>query len=267
MLGYISNFGSFTSQFHCSAYCFTIQCILQVSESSMTAILASHSCYCHNMESINQGRTLHNLSFSSSISAHKVSKFDRSTHNPPRTDKFYKFDVKMKQKESVPSKLVTNGRAVKMVPASEVKKRKTPSTNKVDVVNGSRQVVNGANLVRRKSTQSLVKTPRVRDSKELPPLEELKVLPSDEGFSWANERYNSVQRSIDVWSFVLSLRVRVLFDNAKWAYSGGFTEDKQVNCGTLLQLLLLSAVLTPNHDDIIQRVFYTNFLILGLISK
>lgn len=198
-----------------------------VSESSMAAILASHSCYCHNMESINQGRALHNLSFSSSISAHKASKFDRSTHNPPRTDKFYKFDVKMKQKESVPSKLVTNGRAVKMVPTSEVKKRKIPSTNKVDVVNGSRQVVNGANLVRRQSTQSLVKTPRVRDSKELPLVEELKVLPSDEGFSWANERYNSVQRSIDVWSFVLSLRVRVLFDNAKWAYLGGFTEDKQ----------------------------------------
>ncbi|KAF3968444.1 hypothetical protein CMV_007666 [Castanea mollissima] len=151
------------------------------SESSMATILASHSCYFCNMESINQGRTLHNA-YSCSISAHKSSKFDRSTHNPPRSDKFYKFDVKMKQTESVPSKLVTNGRAVKMVPASEVMKRKTPSTNKVDVVNGngSRQVVNGANLVRRKSTPSLVKTPRVRDSKELPPVDALKVLPSDE---------------------------------------------------------------------------------------
>lgn len=62
-------------------------------------------------------------------------------------------------------------------------------------------------------------------------LEELKVLPSDEGFSWANENYSSWQRSIDVWSFVLSLRVRVLLDNAKWAYVGGFTEEKQVGSG------------------------------------
>ncbi|CBI28458.3 unnamed protein product, partial [Vitis vinifera] len=60
-------------------------------------------------------------------------------------------------------------------------------------------------------------------------MEELKVLPSDEGFSWANENYNSWQRSIDVWSFVISLRLRILLDNAKWAYLGGFTEDKQKN--------------------------------------
>ncbi|KAA8524878.1 hypothetical protein F0562_011301 [Nyssa sinensis] len=58
---------------------------------------------------------------------------------------------------------------------------------------------------------------------------ELMVLPSDEGFSWANENYNSIQRSVDVWSFVLSLQVRVLLDNAKWTYLGGFSEDKQKN--------------------------------------
>lgn len=116
-----------------------------------------------------------------------------------------------------------------MVPTSEAVKRQTPSTNNVDVVNGSRQVVNGANLVRRKPTPALVKTVTVGDSKELPPPEELKVLPSDESFSWANENYSSLQRTIDVWSFVLSLRIRVLLDNAKWAYLGGFTEDKQKN--------------------------------------
>lgn len=195
----------------------------KVSVSSMAAILASHSCYCGNMESINQGRPLDNLSFSSSISLHKFSKMDGSA----RTDKFYKFLVEMRQSESS-SRLATNGRAVKMVPASEVVKRNNLSTNKVDRVNGSRQVVNGANLVRRQpSTPAPIRKPKVIDSKELPPVEELKVLPSDEGFSWANENYNSLQRSIDVWSFVLSFRVRVLFDNAKWAYPGGFTEDKQ----------------------------------------
>lgn len=199
-----------------------------VSVSSMAAILASHSSYCRNMESINQGRPQDNLSFSSSISLHKFSKMDGSSCSPPRTDKFYKFQVEMRQSES-PSRLATNGRAVKMVPASEVVKRKTLSTNKVDIVNGSKQVVNGANLVRRQPTPAPVRKPKVIDSKQLPPVEDLKVLPSDEGFSWANENYNSLQRSIDVWSFVLSLRVRILFDNAKWAYLGGFTEDKQKN--------------------------------------
>ena len=37
-----------------------------------------------------------------------------------------------------------------------------------------------------------------------------------------------LQRSIDIWSSVLPLRVRVLFDNAKWAYPGGFSEEKEV---------------------------------------
>ncbi|XP_040383346.1 protein ACTIVITY OF BC1 COMPLEX KINASE 7, chloroplastic-like [Oryza brachyantha] len=57
--------------------------------------------------------------------------------------------------------------------------------------------------------------------------EELKVFPSDEGFSWAKDNYNSGQSSADIWSFVLSLRIRVLFDNAKWAYAGGFSEENQ----------------------------------------
>jgi hypothetical protein len=230
----------------------------------MAAILASHSCYCRNMESMNQGRPLDNLSFSSSISLHKSSKFDGSAWSPPRTDKFYNFQVEMRQSES-PSRLATNGRAVKMVPASEVVKRKTLSTNKVDIVNGSRQVVNGANLIRRQPSPAPVRKPKLIDSKELPPVEELKVLPSDEGFSWANENYNSLQRSIDVWSFVLSFRVRILLDNAKWAYLGGFTEDKKVGCGTFTVAVFVSAMLTPNHDYIIQMVLSSNHLILGLI--
>ncbi|KAG7989893.1 hypothetical protein I3843_03G260200 [Carya illinoinensis] len=191
----------------------------------MAAILASNSCYCRDKQSINQGQTLDNLSFSSTISVNKFLKFGGPSKNPPGTDKF---QVEMKQAE-YPSRLVNNGRAVKMVPASELVKRKTPSKNKVDIVNGSRQIVEGAKVVRRQPTAALVKTPKVRKSKELPPAEELKVLPSDEGFSWANENYNSLQRTIDVWSFVFSLRFRVLFSNEKWAYLGGFTDDKQKN--------------------------------------
>jgi len=180
------------------------------------------------MELINQGRPLDSLSFSRSISIRKFSKLDGSACSPLRTTyKFYKLQVEMRQSESS-SRFATNGRAVKMVPASEVVKDM--------IANGSRQVVNGANLVRRQPSPAPVRKPKV---KQLPPVEELKVLPSDEGFSWANENYNSLQRSIDVWSFVVSLWVRVLLDTAKWAYLGGFTEEKQVHGVVKLLLYLL----------------------------
>ncbi|CDP18955.1 unnamed protein product [Coffea canephora] len=111
-----------------------------------------------------------------------------------------------------------------MVPASDVMKRKAPSVNNSEIVNGSSRIINGASLVKRDSASAIIKNFK---TDELPPIEDLKVLPSDEGFSWANDNYNSWQRTIDVWSFVISLRMRVLLDNAKWAYLGGFTEDKQ----------------------------------------
>ncbi|KAL5794339.1 hypothetical protein ACOSP7_002933 [Xanthoceras sorbifolium] len=193
----------------------------------MAAILASQSCYCLNNDLLKQGRMMDNLSFSSS-----VSEFQRQacsgTTTTTTTNQPFQFQVEMRQTD-LPSKLGVNGRPVKMVPASEVKKGKTPSNGKVDTVNGSKQNVNGATLVKRNSSSALVRSPKGRDLKELPPLEELKVLPSDETFSWANENYSSWQRSIDVWSFVISLRLRVLLDNAKWAYFGGFSEDKQKN--------------------------------------
>ncbi|KAL5540257.1 hypothetical protein UlMin_044497 [Ulmus minor] len=197
----------------------------------MVSVLASHSSCCLNVELKNQ----ESLSFSTSISIQKLSKSGRMRCNPPRSDQTFRFQVEMRQTESSPSNLRVNGRSVKMVPASEVVKRKTPSTEKVEKVNGvagkvkkvNGSVINGASIVKSIPSSVVAKTRKVGASKELPPMEELKVLPSDKGFSWANENYNSVQRSIDVWSFVISLRIRVLLDNAKWAYPGGFTEDKQ----------------------------------------
>ncbi|KAB2022118.1 hypothetical protein ES319_D07G187000v1 [Gossypium barbadense] len=193
----------------------------------MTVILASHSCYSCNYEMMNQGRAVGTLSFSGSISNNFVN-LERQIYCLPMTGKSFRFQVEMQQTEPTP-KVGINGRAVKMVPASEVVKRQAPAARKVEQVNGVKQVINGngASIVRRKNSPSLVKMPISRVSKDLPPLEELKILPSDENFSWANENYSSLQRSIDVWSFVISLRVRVLLDNAKWAYAGGFTEDKQ----------------------------------------
>lgn len=183
--------------------------------------MALQGCYCHHIKLPDQPRTLHSFSFSSSISVHKLSKNERPASG---NDRFPRFPVEMRQTESPPSKKYSsNGRAVKMVPADElVKRKKTVSPNKLETVNG-------VSLVKRDRTPALTKRMESGTSKdELPPLEDLKVLPSDEGFSWASENYNSWQRSIDVWSFVISFRIRVLLDNAKWAYLGGFTEEKQV---------------------------------------
>jgi hypothetical protein len=55
----------------------------------------------------------------------------------------------------------------------------------------------------------------------------VRVLPSDEGFSWSKESYSATQRQIDIWSFVLALRAQIWLLDAKWTYIGGFTEDKQ----------------------------------------
>ncbi|KAI3695358.1 hypothetical protein L1987_78354 [Smallanthus sonchifolius] len=128
-----------------------------------------------------------------------------------------------------PVKLGMKGQPITMVPTSEVVNNKTVSKQRAGIVNGSTQTVNGTSLVKREISPPLVKSAKVKEFTGFPPSEELRVLPSDETFSWANDNYNSVQRSIDVWSFVLSLRVRVLFDNAKWAYPGGFTEENQKN--------------------------------------
>lgn len=205
----------------------------------MAAILASQGCYCHHIDLMNEGRILSdNLSFSSSVSNPFV-KFDRKIHNLIFSDKL-RMEVEMRQTESPasknlgssgppdPKKLGSNGRVIKMVPTSEVMKKRTPNGNRVDIQNRTKQVINGATLAKRDSSAALVKSTRSRETDKLPPLEDFRVLPTDEGFSWADENYNDFRRTIDIWSFVLALRVRVTYDNAKWAYVRGFTEDKQV---------------------------------------
>ncbi|KAF9669646.1 hypothetical protein SADUNF_Sadunf14G0128900 [Salix dunnii] len=204
----------------------------------MAAILASQGCYCRHIDLMNERRILSgNLSFSSSVSNPSV-KFDLKICNLIFTDKL-RMEVEMRQTESpasknlgssgppAPKKLGSNGRVIKMVPTSEVMKKRTPNGYRVETQNGTKQVINGASLVRRDSSAALVKSTRSRKTDKLPPLEDFRVLPTDEGFSWADENYNDFRRTIDIWSFVLALRARITFDNAKWAYVGGFTEDKQ----------------------------------------
>ncbi|XP_068642180.1 protein ACTIVITY OF BC1 COMPLEX KINASE 7, chloroplastic [Aristolochia californica] len=206
----------------------------------MVAILASYGCFCHNTELIDQDGRADVLTFSGSISNHKLN-FGRHKGHSVATKRF---GVEARQTDSerlvtnghasrmVPVRqkeldgLVTNGRASKMVPTRKLVKHMNSPTRK-ESVNGSEVAINGLPIAERKKTAGLVKTQKSGPSKEFQFEDKLRVLPSDEGFSWAKDDYNAVQRSIDVWSFVLSLRFRVLFDNSKWAYIGGFTEDKQ----------------------------------------
>lgn len=172
-------------------------------------MLASHSFYCRNGESIDD------LSLSLPILPLFSLKFKVHSIRHPKIVRG--FSVRMQQRES-PTRLGRYGRPIEMVPTSEIMRGRAPSVNGVEIVNGK----SGASIVKRDAAPTVM---RKAKSIELPPVD----LPSDEGFSWASENYNSVQRSIDVWSFVLSLRARVFLDNAKWMYMGGFSEDKQKN--------------------------------------
>lgn len=191
------------------------------------------------------------LSFSASISSVKLPRYWGPKNDTFWVKKTPKFNAEARPLES--RKYGTNGQATKMVPTTEVRRTNsggllrsgTVNSSPNGTVNGSTKAIvigsakavidgtpkmalNGTSLVKDSKTSSLFKTQKHTRFNDDPFQEELKILPSDEGFSWAKDNYNSVQRSIDIWSFVLSLRVRVLFDNAKWAYPGGFSEEKQV---------------------------------------
>lgn len=88
----------------------------------------------------------HPLSFSSSMSIQLHPTFRRQARNSYPTDRFFRLQVKMQESKSS-AKLGSNGRPIKMVPTSEVMKRKTPSLDHADVLNGSKRVVNGLNGV------------------------------------------------------------------------------------------------------------------------
>ncbi|OAY67466.1 Uncharacterized protein ACMD2_19287 [Ananas comosus] len=195
----------------------------------MAAILASNSCCRHFFESSED------FGFSRSISnLNNFTKPEGPMSELSTAKRFPKFVAEVRQVDS--DKYGSNGRPTKMVSTKDLIRSNSNGNGHVkpSAVNGSKVVVNGANLVKKESTSALVKTrnrkappQKPKAPKEEPFEEELKVLPSDEGFSWAKDDYNAWQRTIDIWSFVFSLRIRVLFDNAKWAYVGGFTEEKQ----------------------------------------
>ncbi|KAL1293317.1 uncharacterized protein LOC107619514 isoform X3 [Arachis ipaensis] len=141
--------------------------------------MALHGCYCHHIKLTNHRRTPNSFSFSSYISNPKFPKNKRGQRDSSENDAYPRFLVVMRQTElpASNSKYGTNGKAVRMVPSSEVVKRSTLSDNKVKTVNGAKQNVNrAATIVKRDVNPPLTKAVKSRTSEELPPLEELKVL-------------------------------------------------------------------------------------------
>ncbi|CAL9161270.1 unnamed protein product [Musa hybrid cultivar] len=193
--------------------------------SLMATVLALNSCYHRHLEPTDQRQAPEYFSFSGSLSNLKLAKYGKAVNESLPTKRLPWILAEVRQIES--DRYGTNGRATKMIPTKDLVTHRESSHKKSLSVNGSKTAARGASLIKRGNTSGLVKTTKKMEPKEIPFTDELKVLPSDEGFSWAKENYNSWQRTVDIWSFVLSLRLRVLFDNAKWAYVDGFTEDKQ----------------------------------------
>ncbi|RWW66972.1 hypothetical protein BHE74_00025628 [Ensete ventricosum] len=201
------------------------------------AVLASNGYPRQHLESIfGTRRSVQDFTFSGTVSDCGSPYFGTAFPVLPATKRLPRILAKARQTES--DSLVTHTSANKMVPTKDLVRKRVPSHQKPAPVNGSKMVVIGAGTSKRNITSDLVQTNKNIAPKDITFTDEVKVLPLDEGFSWANDNYNYWQRTMDIWNFVISLRIRVLFDDAKWAYIDGFTEEKQVS---ILGILL-------NHD-------------------
>lgn len=185
-------------------------------------LLAFSSCYHRCLLPLDKRQAIEDLTFSKRNSKSKFLTFGMVINGTRGLPQIF---AKAAQTES--HKYATNGSTVKMVPTKDLVKRKNPSPKKPLQVNGV-VVFNSPITFKRDSTSDLVKTEKKKAPREIPFTDEVNVLPLDEGFSWANDNYNYLQRTVEIWNFVLSLQFRALFINAKWSYIDGFTEEKQV---------------------------------------
>lgn len=53
------------------------------------------------------------------------------------------------------------------------------------------------------------------------------ALAMDSDFRWSKDNYSNTQRSIDIWSFIVSLRTKLWLLDQKWSYVGGWSEAKK----------------------------------------
>ena len=48
----------------------------------------------------------------------------------------------------------------------------------------------------------------------------------DSEFRWAQDNYSSFQRTVEIWSFIITLRVRLFLIDQKWTYLTGYSETE-----------------------------------------
>nr|CAD1839398.1 unnamed protein product [Ananas comosus var. bracteatus] len=119
----------------------------------MAAILASNSCCRHFFESSED------FGFSRSISnLNNFTKPEGPMSELSTAKRFPKFVAEVRQVDS--DKYGSNGRPTKMVSTKDLIRSNSNGNGHVkpSAVNGSKVVVNGANLVKKESTSALVKT-------------------------------------------------------------------------------------------------------------
>lgn len=56
----------------------------------------------------------------------------------------------------------------------------------------------------------------------------------DSEFRWAQDNYSSTRRTVEIWAFIVRLRVSLTLMDQKWSYATGFSEEKCAK-GCLLQ--------------------------------
>ncbi|KAI7839932.1 hypothetical protein COHA_006326 [Chlorella ohadii] len=68
-------------------------------------------------------------------------------------------------------------------------------------------------------------------------------LPMDYQYTWAQEDYSRRRRTLDTWSFVLTLRARLWLLDQAWSYPGGMTPEKKAERGRTLAVWIRETIL------------------------
>lgn len=70
---------------------------------------------------------------------------------------------------------------------------------------------------------------------------QVREIPMDVDFRWAQDSYNSTQRSVDTWVFFAAFRTRLWLLDQKWSYVGGYSDAaRSVRARGLARYLLES---------------------------
>ena len=62
-------------------------------------------------------------------------------------------------------------------------------------------------------------------------------------YTWAEDNYSEMKRTIDTWNFVLTLRARLWLLEQKWSYPGGMTDEKKAARARTLAIWIRESIL------------------------